>query len=69
MNKPILRVMLLLVVVGGCSNKQIYTAIQQNRQQECRKLPRVQYEACMREFDQSYEDYARDREDALSDKP
>lgn len=47
------------ILLVGCSNKQIYTAIQENRRQECAKLPQAQYEKCMSEHDTSYEKYER----------
>ena len=53
---------LLLFLLAGCTNQQLYTAVQERERQECAKLPQVQYEECMREIEGSYEDYARERE-------
>jgi hypothetical protein len=47
----------------ACSNQQIYTAVQQNQQLECSKLPQTRYEECMRELEGSYEEYEQDRQE------
>lgn len=66
--KHIVSLVILLGAVSGCSNEQVYTAVQQNRQFECQKLPQPQYEECMKDYDQPYDEYARDREEALRKK-
>ena len=48
---------LLVGLVCGCSNQQIYEAIQDNRQQECERLPPPQDEECLAAYDESYESY------------
>ena len=58
---PVLTVSLILI---GCSNEQLYTAVQENRRVECGKLPQVQFEECMSEYDTSYEEYYRERQAA-----
>lgn len=60
-------VFLLIVSAAACSNKQVYTAIQQNQRFECSKLPQAQSEDCMRQFDISYEQYQEDRKSAAKD--
>ncbi|MBN1379946.1 MAG: hypothetical protein JXA04_12010 [Gammaproteobacteria bacterium] len=57
-----------ITLVCGCSSEQIYTAIQENRQFECKKLPQPQYEECMKDYDQSYDSYRRDREEIVEEK-
>jgi hypothetical protein len=59
----------LLGVLAACSNKQLYTAVQQNRQQECATLPQQQYEDCMRHYQQSYEAFDRERRALLEGQP
>jgi hypothetical protein len=54
---------LLLV---SCTHEQVFNAVQQNQQLECSKLPQVRYEACMKEFDESYKDYERERQEILT---
>lgn len=68
MTRYLLTLIALISVITGCTNKQVYTAVQQNRQFECQKLPQSQYEECMKDYDQSYEDYANDREAILKDQ-
>ncbi len=53
----------LLLVVGpaGCTQRQVYDAVQQNRQLECQKLPQGQYEQCMEQYSEPYDNYTRER--------
>jgi len=72
MNAPVRRALFAALLVGlglgpGCSSEQVYDAIQDNRQQECARLPQGQYEACMRETGGTYDDYAREREELLEE--
>ena len=60
-------IILLLLTMSACSNKQIYNAIQYNQRTECEKLPPVQYEECIKDYEESYEDYKNNREDILKD--
>lgn len=48
--------------VMACSNKQIYTAVQDNQRLECGKLPQDQYEQCMQELEIPYEEYEQERQ-------
>ena len=45
----------------ACSNQQVYTAIQENRKQECMKLAVAEYEECMLDFNRSYDEYEQER--------
>jgi len=56
------------IVVGGCSNKQIYENIQLNAQQECRKLPTSSYQERLDRHSQSFESYTKSREGALKNQ-
>jgi hypothetical protein len=53
---------MIALLLMGCSNKQIYTAVQENRRVECSKLPQVQFKKCMSEYDTPYEEYERERQ-------
>jgi hypothetical protein len=58
-------VLVIALALLGCSNKQIYTAVQDNRRVECGKLPQNQYEQCISEYDTPYEEYERERQAAI----
>lgn len=58
---------LLFIVTAACSNQQVYTVIQEQERQECAKLPLGQYEECMAEVDETYDDYEKAREDMKND--
>ncbi len=53
----------LLILISGCSNQEIYQAVQNNRLQECDKLPDVQREECRAQHSQPYEEYERNRKE------
>jgi hypothetical protein len=55
-------ILMLALALQGCSNQQIYTAVQENRRLECSKLPQNQYEQCMSEYDTPYDEYDRERQ-------
>lgn len=55
------------IAISGCTSKQLYNAVQQNRIQACSKeLPQDQ-EACKQRYEKSYEDYERDRQEVMDD--
>lgn len=53
---------LTILVLAGCTNQQIYNAVQENRRMECGKLPQNQYEECIRDYSTSYQEYERARQ-------
>ena len=55
-------ILVIALALLGCSNKQIYTAVQENRRLECSKLPQDQYEQCISEYDTPYDEYERERQ-------
>lgn len=57
--------LVLTLCCAACSNQELYETIQQNRQQECLKLPQSQVQECLREAEESFEDYQRAREEGL----
>ena len=65
MKKNTISLMLIAVVISGCSSKWIYDNIQQNFQSECRKLPPSTYQKCMDRYSESFEPYTQKREDLL----
>lgn len=53
----------LLAAMAGCTQRQVYDAVQQNRQLECQKLPQGQYEQCMEQYSEPYDAYTRERKE------
>jgi hypothetical protein len=53
-------------ILTGCSNSSIYNGIQASNQFECSKLPPSQYDECMQTTDKSYDEYERERKEALA---
>lgn len=50
---------------SACSNKAVYQDLQRNKRNECMQAPQSEYDRCMRDMEQSYEDYERQRQKAL----
>lgn len=69
MNKVKIAAKYAICIIGtllvGCTNQEVYEAVQQNRQHECQKLPEPAAEKCMEQHSESYEDYEREREELL----
>ncbi|TPV56509.1 hypothetical protein FJ444_15070 [Aestuariibacter sp. GS-14] len=64
MNKQ--RVALVIAIAGlaGCTNKQLYQGMMQNRQHAClQELPQDQ-EACFKRYEMSFEEYQQTRQQA-----
>lgn len=54
-------VLVVHTLLLGCSNREIYDAIQMNQWQECQRLPPAQYEDCMESLGGSYDSYELER--------
>jgi hypothetical protein len=53
--------------VLGCTSKSLFNAMQENRRQACIKQPTIELQqACIKDFEESYEDYERKRQEAIS---
>ena len=60
---------LVLLSFSGCSSKELYESIQPKYDEnECRKLPPHQYEACIKRDAKSYEEYKKEREEIINKK-
>lgn len=55
----------LTLLLASCSNKGVYQDLQRNKRNECLQVPPAEYDRCMRSMEQSYEDYERQRQEAL----
>lgn len=55
----------LTLLLASCSNKSVYQDLQRNKRNECMQGPPAEYDRCMRSMEQSYEDYERQRQEAL----
>jgi len=60
---------LVVFVLVGCSNRGVYGGIQTSNRNECSKLPPSpsQYDECMENANKSYDEYERERKEALSE--
>ncbi|MDO9518860.1 MAG: hypothetical protein Q8K97_15830 [Pseudohongiella sp.] len=61
-------VLVLFLSAAACSNKAVYMNAQTNLRTECHMGPMSQYQECMARTSRSYEEYLRDREEALRNR-
>ncbi|HAC28366.1 MAG: hypothetical protein CMG79_19620 [Marinobacter sp.] len=64
-----LYLLLVCVLVAGCSSKAVYDNVQRNNRQECVSVPPPQYDECIQRSSKSYEEYERDRSEVLKSEP
>ena len=65
MNKhAILLCTLAALSTAGCSERQMYEAMQKRGRVECQTLPDSQYEDCIKDYQRSYDEYKRDLDEA-----
>ena len=57
-----------LFLLSGCASQDLYESIQASNRFECDKLPPSQYEACIAQTVQPYDDYDRERRAIESDE-
>lgn len=58
----------ILSAAAGCSNRGAYESIQASNRFECSKLPPSQYEECIEDASQSYNDYEAERNESVKDQ-
>jgi len=46
----------------ACSSRQVYESAKMRNQVRCQQLPPSQYEECMQQADETYDDYKEKRE-------
>jgi len=59
---------ILLLAAAGCSDRQVYEAMQKRGRVECQNLPESEYEDCIKDYQQSYPDYKRALDEARGKK-
>jgi len=59
---------LAVILIQGCSTKQVYNTIQHNAKLKCQEVPYSEYAACMERTNTSYEEYSRKREEIIEEK-
>jgi len=57
--------LLCFIVLPGCTDRQIYSAIQTNQRNECFMLPESQINQCLERTGAPYDQYQQDRNEAL----
>ena len=66
MLKSLFILSVLLFITTACSKQQVYYGLKESQKNECRKLiHQSEYETCMSQHNESYEQYQMKREEAL----
>lgn len=58
---------LMFFLLAGCSNRGVYEGVQASKRIECSKYPLSEYDECMENANKSYDEYERERKEALGD--
>jgi hypothetical protein len=56
---------LIFLIIAGCSNRGAYEGIQASNRSECTELPVSQYEECVNSTNKPYDEYERERKEAI----
>jgi hypothetical protein len=67
MNK--LWIFFVVLCIAGCSNKAVYDNMRVHQRNECLRQQPVDYAECIERTSKTYEEYARERKEALERKP
>ena len=58
--------LLYILLLSGCSNKQIYNLIQPKyTEKECQKLPKTQYKECLNQKSMPFDEYEKERKEYI----
>ena len=69
-NKYFALLILSILVLTGCTSKQLYNSTQPKyTEAECRKLPETQYKECINKKSMSYEQYEKERQEVIKKDP
>jgi len=58
-------IFLIFFILAGCSGRVAYEGIQASNRSECSTLPPSQYDECMNNTNKSYDEYERERKEAI----
>ncbi len=64
--KHILASALIALLLGGCSSRDMYDAMQDQRREACRNGPPSDYEQCMGRYNIGYDQYEKERQERLN---
>jgi hypothetical protein len=53
------------LLLASCSTANWYQGAKASGEAECRKQPPSQYEECMRSYDKTYNEYTKQRDEAI----
>ena len=59
---------LIVLFLSGCTNQEVYNAVQTNQKNQCDQLSGIQRENCLKDLAPDYSTYERERQQLLKDK-
>ncbi len=66
-HQHIILTLLFVIALTACSKQSWYQGAQSSQHAHCMKEPLSEYEECMRQSDESYQNYEKKREDLIKD--
>ncbi len=60
-----LPILFVIFGVAGCSNQALYDNVRSHQRKECLKEPSATYSECIERTNKEYEEYERERQEAL----
>lgn len=64
----IVRYGFIVLCLSGCTNQEVYNAVQTNQKNQCDQLSGIQRENCLKDLAPDYTTYERERQQLLEDK-
>jgi hypothetical protein len=64
----IISIFILLMVLTSCSTQNWYAGAQSAQTAHCMKVPVSEYEDCINQSTESYDEYSKNREQLLKEK-
>ena len=64
----IVRYGFIVLCLSGCTNQEVYNAVQTNQKNQCDQLSGIQRENCLKNLAPDYSTYERQRQQLLEQK-
>lgn len=61
-----LSLIIVFFILSGCSARGAYEGLQMSKRNDCSKVPPYQFDECMAKASKTYDEYERERKQALS---
>jgi hypothetical protein len=59
---------LVIIVLYGCTERMVYEGARGKQRHECMKMPETERDRCLEETSKEYDEYKREREEATGQR-